>query len=113
MAQSTAGCLTVVASNVAEQGKDCFEAFMQWGLPKGVLRNTWNLVAGNLGQLDARQFISCVYLMDMVKKVLVHVLYAMSCSLIRPSPTKTSSVIPGIQIASDFTEHQLSSICFS
>ena len=61
---------------------------MQWGLPKDVLRDTWNLVAGNHGQLDARQFISCVYLMDMVKKVLVHVLYAMCGSVILPSPTR-------------------------
>mmetsp|Transcript_13483 Transcript_13483/g.40790 ORF Transcript_13483/g.40790 Transcript_13483/m.40790 type:complete len:521 (+) Transcript_13483:285-1847(+) len=49
-------------------GKDCFGAFMQWGLPKEVLRETWNLVASNQGQLNAHQFISCVYLMDAVKK---------------------------------------------
>lgn len=42
---------------------------MEWGLPKEVLREIWALVAGQQGQLDARQFISCVYLMDSVKKV--------------------------------------------
>ena len=42
---------------------------MQRGLPKEVLRDIWNLVAGSQGQLDARQFISCLYLMDSIKKV--------------------------------------------
>lgn len=42
---------------------------MQWGLPKEVLRDVWNLVAKGQGQLDAKQFIACVYLMDSVKKV--------------------------------------------
>ncbi len=54
---------------VRAQGQDCFGTFMEWGLPKEVLREIWALAAGQQGQLDARQFISCVYLMDSVKKV--------------------------------------------
>lgn len=57
------------AGGLCTQGKDCFGAFMQWGLPKEVLRDVWNLVAKGQGQLDAKQFISCVYFMDSVKKV--------------------------------------------
>lgn len=84
-----------VAGDRVTQGKDCFGAFMQWGLPKEVLRDVWNLVAKGQGQLDAKQFISCVYLMDSVKKVYcllagtcIHVLcqHALSmCALINVS----------------------------
>lgn len=49
-------------------GQDCFGAFMEWGLPKEVLREVWALVAGNQGQLDKHQFVSALYLMDSVKK---------------------------------------------
>lgn len=49
-------------------GKECFGEFMQWGLPKEVLREVWNLVASGQGQLDVKQFVSCLYLMDSVKK---------------------------------------------
>jgi hypothetical protein len=55
---------------LAAQGQDCFGAFMAWGLPKEVLREVWALVAGSQGQLDKHQFVSALYLMDSVKKVL-------------------------------------------
>ena len=39
------------------QGMDCFPAFMQSGLHKGVLKEVWDLVAGDAGQLSAHQFV--------------------------------------------------------
>lgn len=39
------------------QGVDCFPAFMQSGLPKAALKEVWDLVAGEAGQLSAHQFV--------------------------------------------------------
>ena len=51
------------------QGGDCFGAFMQWGLPKGTLKDVWATVAGDEGYLSQQQFVQCLYLMDNAKKV--------------------------------------------
>ena len=50
------------------QGGECFGYFMQWGLPKAALKDIWELVAGDEGRLTQRQFISCIYLMELAKK---------------------------------------------
>ena len=59
-----------VAENDAccRQGGDCFAAFMQWGLPKGNLKDIWAVVAGDNGQLTEQQFLACLYLMDQAKR---------------------------------------------
>lgn len=49
-------------------GADCFGAFLAWGLDKAVLRDIWNVVAGNAGQLSSDQFVKCLYLMDNAKR---------------------------------------------
>jgi hypothetical protein len=51
------------------QGGDCFGAFMQWGLPKGTLKDVWAAVAGDQGYLSQQQFVQCLYLMDNAKWV--------------------------------------------
>lgn len=51
------------------QGGDCFSFFMQWGLPKAVLKQVWDVVAGDEGQLNPQQFAACLHLMDNAKKV--------------------------------------------
>ena len=51
------------------QGGDCFGAFMQWGLPKGTLKDVWGIVAGDEGFLNQHQFVQCLYLMDNAKRV--------------------------------------------
>ncbi len=51
------------------QGGDCFGAFMQWGLPKGTLKDVWAAVAGDQGYLSQQQFVQCLYLMDNAKRV--------------------------------------------
>ncbi|DBB00571.1 TPA: hypothetical protein ACH3X3_002269 [Trebouxia sp. C0006] len=50
------------------QGGDCFGAFMQWGLPKGTLKDVWAAVAGDQGYLSQQQFVQCLYLMDNAKR---------------------------------------------
>ncbi|KAL3162274.1 hypothetical protein ABBQ32_009966 [Trebouxia sp. C0010 RCD-2024] len=50
------------------QGGDCFGAFMQWGLPKGTLKDVWAAVAGDEGYLSQHQFVQCLYLMDNAKR---------------------------------------------
>ncbi len=50
------------------QGGECFGYFMQWGLPKAALKDIWELVAGDEGRLTQRQFIGCIYLMELAKK---------------------------------------------
>lgn len=50
------------------QGGDCFGAFMQWGLPKGTLKDVWAAVAGDEGFLSQQQFVQCLYLMDNAKR---------------------------------------------
>ena len=47
------------------QGGDCFGEFMRWGLPKAVLKDIWALVAGERGQLSQREWLACLYLMDL------------------------------------------------
>lgn len=42
---------------------------MQWGLPKGTLKDVWGLVAGDEGFLNQHQFVQCLYLMDNAKRV--------------------------------------------
>ena len=42
---------------------------MQWGLPKGTLKDVWATVAGDEGYLSQQQFVQCLYLMDNAKKV--------------------------------------------
>lgn len=49
------------------QGGECFGYFMQWGLPKAALKDIWELVAGDEGRLTQRQFVSCIYLMELAK----------------------------------------------
>jgi hypothetical protein len=41
---------------------------MQWGLPKELLKEIWEVVAGDEGQLTCQQFLACLYLMDNAKK---------------------------------------------
>jgi hypothetical protein len=53
---------------VALQGSDCFGFFMQWGLGKAVLKDVWDVVAGDEGRLSQGQFLSCLYLMDLAKR---------------------------------------------
>ncbi len=46
------------------QGVDCFGAFMQSGLPKQLLKDIWDLVAGDAGYLNRHQFVqvwACVW----------------------------------------------------
>lgn len=42
---------------------------MQWGLPKGTLKDVWAAVAGDEGYLSQHQFVQCLYLMDNAKRV--------------------------------------------
>lgn len=42
---------------------------MQWGLPKGTLKDVWAAVAGDEGYLSQQQFVQCLYLMDNAKRV--------------------------------------------
>ena len=42
---------------------------MQWGLPKGTLKDVWAAVAGDEGFLSQQQFVQCLYLMDNAKRV--------------------------------------------
>ena len=42
---------------------------MQWGLPKGTLKDVWAAVAGDEGSLSQQQFVQCLYLMDNAKRV--------------------------------------------
>lgn len=51
------------------QGGDCYNFFLQWGLPKQTLKEVWDVVAGNQGFLTSAQFVSCLYLMDNAKRV--------------------------------------------
>ncbi|KAL4856966.1 Intersectin-1 [Chlorella vulgaris] len=50
------------------QGGDCFGAFMQSGLPKSVLKQIWDLVAGDEPRLSRHQFVQALYLIDCVKR---------------------------------------------
>jgi len=50
------------------QGGDCAGFFMQWGLPKELLKEIWEIVAGDEGRLSQAQFLSCLYLMDLAKR---------------------------------------------
>ena len=49
-------------------GGDCFPVFMKSGLDKSVLRHVWDLVAGNEGRLDERQFLLSQYLIVVALK---------------------------------------------
>ena len=49
------------------QGVDCFATFMRSGLPKSSLKEIWDLVAGEQGQLNRHQFVQCLYLIECVK----------------------------------------------
>ena len=49
------------------QGVDCFEAFMRSGLSKQLLKDIWDVVAGDEGALNRHQFIQCLYLIDCAK----------------------------------------------
>ncbi len=60
------GCVSIAS---CMQGGDCFGAFMQWGLPKGTLKDVWAAVAGDQGYLSQQQFVQCLYLMDNAKRV--------------------------------------------
>lgn len=42
------------------QGVDCFAAFMQSGLPKATLKQVWDVVAGDDGQLNMHQFVQVI-----------------------------------------------------
>lgn len=46
------------------KGSECFGVFMQSGLSKSVLKNIWDIVAGNEGALNRHQFIQSMYLID-------------------------------------------------
>lgn len=48
-------------------GGDCFVAFMRSGLPKAVLKDVWDVVAGDASQLNRHQFVQCMYLIDCAK----------------------------------------------
>lgn len=50
------------------QGKDCFGIFMEWGLPRQVLKDVWQVVAGDESYLSQQGFVSCLYLMDLAKQ---------------------------------------------
>ena len=41
---------------------------MQWGLSKGVLKDIWDVVAGDEGRLNETQFLGCLYLMELAKR---------------------------------------------
>ena len=43
---------------------------MQWGLPKGILKDIWAGGAGDEGRLTADQFVPGLYLMDNAKRVI-------------------------------------------
>lgn len=49
------------------QGVDCFSAFMRSGLPKTALKEVWDVVAGDVGQLNRHQFVQCLYLIECSK----------------------------------------------
>jgi len=51
---------------------------MQWGLPKGTLKDVWAAVAGDQGYLSQQQFVQCLYLMDNAKRVSLTTLPAAS-----------------------------------
>ena len=61
--------LSLSSKRLFLQGGDCFGAFMQWGLPKGTLKDVWAAVAGDEGYLSQQQFVQCLYLMDNAKRV--------------------------------------------
>ena len=48
-------------------GAACFGAFMQSGLSKKELKEIWDVVAGNAGELNRHQFVQAMYLIDWVK----------------------------------------------
>lgn len=50
------------------QGGDCFNAFMQSGLHRQILKAVWAVVAGDASFLTQDQFVSCLYLMDLAKQ---------------------------------------------
>lgn len=50
------------------QGGDCFGTFIQSGLPKQVLKDVWQVVAGDGSFLTQQQFVSSLYLMDLAKQ---------------------------------------------
>ncbi len=49
------------------KGSECFGVFMQSGLSKAVLKNIWDVVAGNEGALNRHQFVQSMYLIDCTK----------------------------------------------
>ena len=49
------------------QGVDCFATFMRSGLSKSSLKDIWDLVAGEQGQLNRHQFVQCLYLIECIK----------------------------------------------
>lgn len=50
------------------QGVDCAGFFTQWGLQKDVLRDIWEVVAGDEGRLSQGHFLGCLYLMELAKR---------------------------------------------
>ncbi|CAL8470940.1 g10482 [Coccomyxa elongata] len=50
------------------EGGDCAGFFLQWGLPKEVLRDIWEVVAGDEGRLSQSHFLGCLYFMDLAKR---------------------------------------------
>lgn len=56
------------AASDVMQGGDCAGFFMQWGLQKEVLRDIWEVVAGDEGRLSQDHFLGCLYLMDLAKR---------------------------------------------
>ena len=55
---------------------------MQWGLPKGTLKDVWAAVAGDEGYLSQQQFVQCLYLMDNAKRVRLFVVLAVAQTLL-------------------------------
>lgn len=46
------------------QGADCFGLFSSSGLGKHQLKQIWDIVAGNVGQVNFQQFFTCLYLIQ-------------------------------------------------
>jgi hypothetical protein len=49
-------------------GADCFATFMRSGLPKEALKQVWDIVAGDAGQLSRHQFVQALYLIECIKR---------------------------------------------
>ncbi len=71
---------------------------MQWGLPKGILKDIWAVVAGDEGRLTADQFLQCLYLMDNAKRVIgseaSHIKHCTGGLTVWATSPQTTCVIP-------------------